>query len=71
MPAPIVSVSAGAELRQRRESLGLTRVTLAALSRCSPAQLGAIEVGYSPRRSRVLERARAALDGLDAARQAA
>jgi transcriptional regulator with XRE-family HTH domain len=70
MPTPAPS-TAGQELRQRRERLGLTRVSLAALCRCSPAQLGALETGYSPKRSRVLESAERALTDIERTAKAA
>lgn len=54
----------GLRLREARESAGITRVTLAGLAGCSLGALASIEQGAVPRRSAVLERAWAALDGL-------
>jgi len=51
----------GRRLRKEREAAGLTRAQLALLTGCSLTSLGNIEQGATPRRSRVLEEAFAAV----------
>jgi transcriptional regulator with XRE-family HTH domain len=46
------------DIRAARERAGLTRVQLASRVGCSLSQLGALESGYRPRQSAVLERVR-------------
>ena len=56
------SSTAGADLRQARERLCLSRAQLAGLADCSFSQLSLIEQGAAPKRSRVLAKAWAAID---------
>ncbi|MGO8907365.1 MAG: helix-turn-helix domain-containing protein [Solirubrobacteraceae bacterium] len=69
MPAagPDSRTSAGSDLRAERERLGVSRARLAGLANCSLASLGGIEQGACPRHSKVLERAWAALNGIEKA----
>lgn len=55
----------GRDLREARTRAGLTRAQLAELTGCSLAQLANIEQGAVPKRSRVLEAARAIFASLD------
>jgi predicted transcriptional regulator len=50
-----------ADLRARREQVGLTRTRLAGLAGCSPTTLANIEDGAVPKHSEALERALAVL----------
>jgi transcriptional regulator with XRE-family HTH domain len=61
----------GLALRQRREALGISRLTLAGLVDCSMSQLSLIEQGAVPERSDVFRRAVAALDRIEAEQAAA
>ncbi len=61
-----VTTASTLTLRQRREALWLSRRELAALASCSEASLAQLELGLRPRRSRVLLRLEATLDGLEA-----
>jgi transcriptional regulator with XRE-family HTH domain len=55
----------GRRLRNAREAAGLTRIELATMVGCSLSQLGNIEQGAVPRRSRVLEAAFAAIESVN------
>ncbi len=57
--------TAGEELREARERLGLSRVDLARLAGCSLSMLGNLEQGAPVGRSGVLERAERALRNLE------
>jgi transcriptional regulator with XRE-family HTH domain len=52
----------GRRLREAREAAGLSRIELAAMIGCSLSQLGNIEQGAVPKRSRVLDAAMAAIE---------
>jgi predicted transcriptional regulator len=56
----------GQRLRSRRDELGVSRAALAGLANCSVAFLANVEQGYSPKRSRALQQAWAALDRIEA-----
>jgi len=62
------SSSAGQDLRNAREQLGISRARLAGLADCSLSSLAWIEQGACPRRSRVLVQAWAALAAVAANR---
>jgi predicted transcriptional regulator len=55
-------------IRERRESLGISRMALAARAGCSVPYLQTIEAGVIPRLSNVMPRLEAALAGLEAER---
>jgi transcriptional regulator with XRE-family HTH domain len=55
----------GAQLRARRDMLGVSRARLAGLAGCSVSALALIEQGAVPRRSAVLERAFSVLADLE------
>ena len=59
-------VPLGYELRRARVALGVTRCELAAMVGCSTSSLDKIEQGATPKRSRVLTDAIAALERLSA-----
>lgn len=53
------------DIRQRRESIGVSRAVLARHSDCSLTYLASLEAGIVPRLSLVLPRVLAALDRLE------
>jgi|tagenome__1003787_1003787.scaffolds.fasta_scaffold18118626_1 predicted transcriptional regulator len=68
-PAPTPGV--GADIRRRRENLRISRQALAVRAACSMPYLATIESGATPGRSEVMPRLLAALDELEAEREAA
>jgi transcriptional regulator with XRE-family HTH domain len=56
--------AAASELRTARERVGLTRAQLAGLAGCSLSTITNIEHGAVPRRSAILDRLQAILDGM-------
>ncbi len=52
-------------IRQRRESVGVSRLELAIRSKCSVTSLAQIEAGLLPHRGEVLPRVVAALERLE------